>query len=244
MPDVYAEAMKLLGTGVTGSMVGGSGAYFVKAREARARARKMVDDLWSRHKQRHLAPCKRLPWVVVVAALFLAVGCGTVGPAKSHFPVHLSGTEPSTGHPEGDVQVDVTFEGWVGGTGAVPDTDGDGPVGRVAHPGEGGHWKIVVDHCCPSTFEARRVVSILDGSWELQFPDGRRFSGGVEMGIVRFPKDLGEDIGCGPGVAQVSAILRDADEGHEKARRANACLDDLRGLDPIPIWGTIGKLTR
>jgi hypothetical protein len=65
------------------------------------------------------------------------------------------------------------------------------------------------------------------------------------MGIVRFPPgfSLEEDIGCGPGVTKVLATLLDADEGKDKdkARRTKACLDDLRGLDPIPLWGTIGK---
>jgi hypothetical protein len=189
--------------------------------------------------------CKLLPLVGVVSALFLAVGCGTVGRAKTHFPVNLSGAETSTGHLEGDVQVDVTFEGWVGGTGPVPDTDGVGPIGRVAPPGEGGQWKMVLDYCCLSTLEAQGFVTIVDGSWELQFPDGSRFLGSVEIGIVRFPPGFSseEDIGCGPGVTKVSAILLDADEDNDKdkARRTKACLDDLRGLDPIPIWGAIGK---
>lgn len=193
--------------------------------------------------------CTLLALVGVVSALFLAVGCGAVGLAKPRFPVNLSGTEPSTGHPEGDVppgsdvQVDVTFTGWVGGTGPVPDTDGDGPIGRVASPGEGGQWKIVLKYCCLSTAGAQGFVTILDGNWELQFPDGRRFSGSVEMGIVRFPPDLEVDIGCGPGVAKVEAILLDADKDNDKdkVRRTSACLDDLRDLDPIPIWGTIGK---
>jgi hypothetical protein len=187
--------------------------------------------------------CTLLPLVGVVSALCLAVGCGTVGLAKTQFPVNLSGVETSIGHPEGDVTVDATFEGWVGGTGPVPDTDGDGPIGRVAPPGEGGQWKIVVDHCCLSTVNTQGFLTILDGSWELQFPDGRRFSGSVEMGIVRLLPSLEADIGCGPGVPKVLALLRDAgeDKAKDKARRTEACLDDLRGLDPIPIWGTIGQ---
>jgi len=191
---------------------------------------------------------KRLPLVGVVSALFLAVGLSTVGHAKTDFPVNLSGGETSSGHPEGDVQVDVTFEGWVGGTGPVPDTDGIGPIGWVAPPGEGGQWEIVLDYCCLNTLEEEGFVTILDGSWELQLPDGSRFSGSVESGIVQFPPgfSLEEDIGCGPGVTKVSAILLDADEDDDKdkkdkGRLAEACLDDLRGLDPDPIWGTISK---
>ena len=188
--------------------------------------------------------CKLLPLVGGVSALFLAVGCGTVG-HKTRFPVNLSGVETSSGHPEGDVQVDVTFEGWVGGTGPVPDTDGVGPIGRVAAPGKGGQWKIVLDYCCLSTFEAQGFVTILDGSWELRFPDGNHSSGSVEFGIVRFPPGFSveEDIGCGPGVTKVSAFLLDADDDSDKdkARRTRACLDDIRGLNPIPIWGTLGK---
>jgi hypothetical protein len=189
---------------------------------------------------------KLLLLVGVVSALCLAVGCGTVGLGKTHFPVHLSGEELSFGHPEGDVTVDATFEGWVGGTGPVPDTDGDGPIGWVSRPGEGGHWKIVVNHCCLSTADTQKFLTILDGSWELQFPDGRRFSGRVEMGIVRLPSSSEPDLGCGPGVPKVLAMLLDAgeDSATDKARRAEACLDDLRGLDPIPIWGTIGKRQR
>jgi hypothetical protein len=187
-----------------------------------------------------------LPWVGVVSAFFLAVGWGTVGRAETDFPVNLSGGETSSGHPESDVQVDVTFEGWVGGTGPVPDTDGGRPIGWVAPPGEGGQWKIVLDYCCLSTRQQQHGVTILPGgSWELQLSDGDHFTGSVQSGTVRFPQNLDEDLGCGPGVTKVSAtFLFDADEHGQqqpKSSDATACLDDLHDWHPPPIWGTIGK---
>lgn len=124
-----------------------------------------------------------LPWVGVVSAFFQAVGWGTAGRAETDFPVNLSGLETSSWHAEGDVQVDVTFEGWVGGTGPVQD-------GWVASPGEGGLWSVVIDFCCLSTRQQQHGVTILGGSWELQLPDGDHFTGSVQSGTVRFPQNL------------------------------------------------------
>lgn len=155
-----------------------------------------------------------LPWVGVVSAFFLAVGWGTVGRAEAEFPVHLSGLETSSGQKEGDVRRGVTFEGWVGGTGPVPG-------GWVASPGEGGLWRVVIDYCCVSTRQEHRVVTILPGgSWKLQLPDGAHFTGSVDSGTVRFARSLAEDLGCGPGVTKVSAILlfdADGQSSHAKA---------------------------
>jgi hypothetical protein len=181
-----------------------------------------------------------LPWVGVVSALFLAAGWGTVGRAEAEFPVNLSGQEMYSGDPEGDVRRGVTFEGWVGGTGPVPDTDRAGPIGWVAPPGEGGSWHVVIDYCCLSTRQEQHMVTILPGgSWELQLPDDAPFKGSVESGTVRFARSLAEDLGCGPGVTKVSAMfLFDADG---QSSHAKACLDDRHGLRPPPIWGRIGK---
>jgi hypothetical protein len=181
-----------------------------------------------------------LPWVGVVSAVFLAVGWGTVGRAETEFPVNLSGQETSGGYRTADgVRHNVTFEGWVGGTGPVPDTDGVGPIGWVAPPGEGGSWSVVIDFCCSSTRREHHRVTILGGSWELQLPDGAYFTGSVESGTVRFARSLAEDLGCGPGVTKVSAMFLfdpDAQNSHAKA-----CLDDLHDLPTRPpIWGRIG----
>jgi hypothetical protein len=182
----------------------------------------------------------RLPWAGVVSAFFLAVGWATVGGAATDFPVTLSGWETFGGYRTADgVRHDVTFEGWVGGTGPVPDTDGDGPIGWVAPPGEGGSWRVVIDFCCASTRRKQHRVTILGGSWELQLPDGTHFTGSVESGTVRFPRSVAEDLGCGPGVTKVSAMLLfDADA---QSSQTKACLNDLHDLPTRPpIWGRIG----
>jgi hypothetical protein len=181
--------------------------------------------------------CKLLPLVGIVAVLFVAFGWGPVGRAQADFSVNLSGHETSRGHQQDDVIVGVRFVGWVGGTGAEPDPDDDGPVGWVPPPGEGGHWSFVLDFCCASTTDP--FVTILGGSWDLRFPGGSRFSGSVESGIVQFPLSLEEDLGCGPGITTVSAILLFDSGGNGGAE---ACLDDVREPQPpfrLPIWGTI-----
>jgi hypothetical protein len=174
---------------------------------------------------------KLLPLVGVVSVLFVTFSLGTGGRANADFPVNVSGEETSTGRTKGDVQVHVTFKGWFGGTGPVPD-------GWVAPPGEGGKWKFVIDYCCLSTVQEQGFVTILGGSFKLKLPDGDHFKGSIESGTVQFPLSLEEDLGCGPGITTVSAILL-FDSGEDGD--AEACLDDLRGLDPIPIWGTIRK---
>jgi hypothetical protein len=124
--------------------------------------------------------------------------------------------------------------------GAEPDTDDSGPIGWAAPPGEGGRWSVVIDHCCLSTFEAQGFLTILGGSWNLMLPNHNVYSGSVEGGIVQFPPgfSLEEDIGCGPGVTTVSAILL-FDSGGDG--EVEACLDDLRGpsSQPFRFWGTI-----
>jgi hypothetical protein len=200
----------------------------------------------------------RLPLAGVVSVLFVAFGLGTGGRAQADFSVNLSGQETSRGVVKGvgsarnllkdpgrvvedSIVVGVRFGGWIGGTGPEPDPDGVGPVGWVAPPGEGGHWSLVLDYCCASTTEP--FVTILGGSWDLRFPGGSRFSGSVESGTVQFPSSLEEDLGCGPGVSTVSAILL-FDSGESGG--AEACLDDLQAFlnleEPpfqIPIWGTL-----
>ena len=174
--------------------------------------------------------CKLLPLAGVVSVLFVAIGLGTVERAHADFSVNVSGQETSKGHAQDDVVVGVRFVGWTGGTGPIPD-------GWVAPPGEGGHWSFVIDYCCVSTTEP--FVTILGGSWDLRLPDGSRFSGSVESGIVQFPLSLEDDIGCGPGVTTVSASLL-LDSGGDG--EAEACLDDVREPQPpfrLPIWGTI-----
>jgi hypothetical protein len=183
----------------------------------------------------------RLSWVGVVSVFFLAIGWGTVGGAEADFPVNISGWETYGGSRTADGgRHEVTFEGWVGGTGPVPDTDDGGPIGWVASPGEGGSWRVVIDHCCASTRRKHHRVTILGGRWELQLPNGAHFTGSVESGTVRFPRSLAEDLGCGPGVTKVSAMLRFDADGYSS--QTKACLDDLHDSpDPDPpIWGRIG----
>jgi hypothetical protein len=172
-----------------------------------------------------------LPWVGVVSAFVLVIGWGTVGRAETDFPVYLSGLETSGGSLTADgVRHNVTFKGWVGGTGAVRG-------GWVASPGDGGSWRMVIHYCCASTRQQQHMVTILGGRWQLQLPDGDHFTGSVESGTVWFASTLAKDLGCGPGVTQVSAtLLFDADE---QTSDAKACLDDRHGLHPPPIWGTI-----
>jgi hypothetical protein len=203
----------------------------------------------------------RLPLVGVVSVLFVAFGLGTGGRAQADFSVNLSGQQTAREvikgvgsarnlpkHPgqvvEDSIVVGVRFGGWIGGTGPEPDPDDVGPVGWVVPPGEGGHWSIVIDYCCFSTTEpVDPFLTIVGGSWDLGFPGGSRFSGSVESGTVQFPASLEEDLGCGPGVSTVSAVLL-FDSGESGG--AEACLDDLHAFfnleEPpfqIPIWGTL-----
>jgi len=168
--------------------------------------------------------------VVVLAITILALAFPVV--AGAQLPVNLSGYEfllgrhcTIAGQP---AKCNVQFGGWTGGNGPV--TNGWKPF-----PGnEKGLWKVKISYI--GTADFGKVVSIVNGSFDVLFKTGKVVSGTVTNGSVEWPSDADTDIGCGDGVAKVSATL-----GSGGASSFVGCLHDLPAGSVIPprIWGTL-----
>jgi hypothetical protein len=120
----------------------------------------------------------------------------------------------------------VTFSGWIGGEGQVPD-------GWEPFPGDfQGLWKTQVSYTGQAGFG--NTVVIEGGRWSIFFLDGHSLSGRVTGGSVHWPVQ-GSTIGCGTDVAVVLVNLR---LGGSSAA-FNGCLHDLPAGTVIPamVWG-------
>ena len=127
----------------------------------------------------------------------------------------------------------TSFVGWTGGTGPVPG-------GWAPLPGRGGAWTVSIDYV--GTPGIGGGVTLLGGSWSLTMSGSTR-SGTVARGTVTWPSRLTSDVGCGAGIAKVTAVLQVTGGGSGSVR---TCLDDthLATVFPPQIWGafTLGPV--
>src|SRR6266852_1007782 len=153
-------------------------------------------------------------------------------PALAQFPVNVSGYEVFLGV---DCTINnepatcgVRFGGWTGGSGAVPG-------GWTRFPGDReGFWTANVNYNGKAGFD--KTVTLLGGSWELLFKNGTVVQGTVSAGNVQWPAATG-DLGCGTGVAKITASLAVKGGG---AAGFVGCLHDLPAGTVVPpkVWGT------
>jgi hypothetical protein len=185
---------------------------------------------------------RRLVWGVViercirwpiVLALLTIVLANIGSDALAHRPpVNVSGYEIflGTGCTIGGQPsaCGVTFSGWIGGDGQVPD-------GWEAFPGDfEGLWQARINYTGQAGFGS--TVVILGGRWSIFFLDGHSLSGPVIGGTVQWPFDEFADIGCGVGIGVVEVDLLIARGG---AATFKGCLHDLPAGTVIPpmVWG-------
>jgi hypothetical protein len=120
----------------------------------------------------------------------------------------------------------VSFSGWIGGDGQVPD-------GWEPFPGDfQGLWKTQINYTGQVGFG--NTVGIEGGRWSVFFLDGHSLSGRVIGGTVRWPAQ-GSDIGCGNDVGVVQVDLRFG----STLAAFDGCLHDLPAGTVIPpmVWG-------
>jgi hypothetical protein len=167
--------------------------------------------------------------ITALATTILALALPILSEAQP--PVNLSGYEFLLGHSctiaGQPAKCDVQFGGWTGGNGPVAN-------GWRPFPGtEKGLWKAKISYI--GTADFGRVVAIVNGSFDVLFKNGKVVSGTVTNGSVEWPSDSDTDIGCGDGVAKVSAALSGT------ATSFLGCLHDLPAGSVIPprIWGTL-----
>lgn len=83
----------------------------------------------------------------------------------------------------------------------------------------------------------RNSVTVIGGRWYLEGTDGTRQDGNLLRGTVTWPASLDVSIGCGPGVAMLSATL--SHNGFKPAGEISGCIDDthLDQVYPPKVWG-------
>lgn len=168
--------------------------------------------------------------IAILAVLLVALWPLSALAAPS---VNISGLEVFPGIPNGDKVYGTSFVGWVAGSGAVPGSWAPCTTGHC------GAWTVAINYRDPNgTGIGKGPATVLTGVWFLRTPNpnGYSYSGRVTGGTVTWPSTLagaGADIGCGDGVATVTASLSGG------ANSFGSCLDDTHGLIPPPIWGTI-----
>jgi hypothetical protein len=175
---------------------------------------------------------KCIRWPIVLALLTIVLA--NVGSyALAHKPpVNVSGYETFLGIEctlRGQPSAcGVTFSGWIGGDGQVPD-------GWEPFPGDfQGLWQARINYTGQAGFG--NTVDIVGGRWDIFFLDGHSLSGPVKNGgTVQWPFDEFDDIGCGAGVAVVEALI--AGGG---AATFKGCLHDMPAGTVIPmVWGVL-----
>jgi hypothetical protein len=179
--------------------------------------------------RRELSLKLRVGRILLAFTMMLA---GSASSAIAHQPpVNVSGLETFFGSDctiKGQpATCGVTFAGWIGGDGPVPD-------GWAPPPGDfQGLWKTLIDYSGEVDFG--NTVQILSGKYTISFFDGHSLSGRVTGGSVSWPFDEFTDIGCGAGVAVVNATL--TLQGHSAT--FDGCLHDIPIFSTIPMaWGT------
>jgi hypothetical protein len=162
----------------------------------------------------------------ILTSLVLVVGAAVfTGPAAQAHGAHrtaFSGYELSAGHSDGSTTRGASFGGWA--------HDGEGWL----PPAGGGQssWAAIVDYS--GTAGLHSAVILTGGYWAWRAVDGTVHAGTVRDGRVVWPDTRVHDIGCGAGIARISANL--APEG-----TLSGCLDDshIPQVFPPKAWGTL-----
>jgi len=151
--------------------------------------------------------------------------------------LNLSGIEFFPGLPCGTgnehLKCGAHFVGWSGGSGHVPN-------GWVPFPGdEKALWQANVNFQGEVAFGS--TVNLLKGRLELLLRREKLLSETVTNGTVVWPPFVTSDLGCGEGVAKVTAFFT---AKHDAPASFVGCLHDLPAGSVIPpkIWGTFFTL--
>lgn len=171
--------------------------------------------------------------IAILAVLFFALW-PLSALAASDFQANISGLEVFPGIQSGGNVNGTTFVGWFYGIG--PGAGGWASCPRVFSCGD---WTVVINYSDPNgTGIGKGPATILSGGWFLMLPNGHSYSGTVTGGAVTWPTSLSTGIGCGGGVATVSAGLSFRSGGTGSVQ---GCLNDTHPTTIFPphIWGTI-----
>jgi hypothetical protein len=152
--------------------------------------------------------------------------------------LNLSGVELFAGHPctiSGENGTcGVHSVGWGGGSGHVPN-------GWVTFPGDGrALWEAAINFQGDVAFG--KTINVLKGGrLELLLKKNKLLSEMVTEGTVVWPPSATGDLGCGEGVAKVTAFFKTKDGAPASFV---GCLHDLPAGSVIPpkIWGTFFTL--
>jgi hypothetical protein len=142
------------------------------------------------------------------------------------------------GHPctisGGNGTCGVHSVGWGGGSGHVPN-------GWVTFPGDGrALWEAAINFQGDVAFG--KTINVLKGGrLELLLKKNKLLSEMVTEGTVVWPPSATGDLGCGEGVAKVTAFFKTKDGAPASFV---GCLHDLPAGSVIPpkIWGTFFTL--
>jgi len=178
-------------------------------------------------------------FTAVVMTAFLALPA--VSGAETE--VQIGGRELSPGVSVGDVVYGVLGAGWCVDPESV-DEYGWAPITES----NGGQWVATVRRVGEAAFGS--TATIVGGYYSLQLPDGKTLAGRFrDGGLVEWPPDEEQSLGCGPGVAVVDAELTLSlpwGLPWRTAGRFEGCLDDQEWLEesdalrlPPRIFGTM-----
>ncbi|HZT08872.1 MAG TPA: hypothetical protein VFC51_17750 [Chloroflexota bacterium] len=182
----------------------------------------------------HLRPARPL-WRTtargaIAFALALWLRDGPTARAADRTPIFVSGYEVSAGRAcvvaglAGNCG--VTFGGWIGGAGPVSN-------GWAAFRGGPIAWVVIVNYSGAAGLG--HAVVINEGTWTLS-TGSATLNGQLSQGAVTWPADASADLGCGKGVALVTAALLTS---RSQVGSVSACLDDthLATVFPPRLWG-------
>jgi hypothetical protein len=152
--------------------------------------------------------------------------------------LNLSGVELLAGHPcpigGENGTCGVHSVGWSGGSGHVPN-------GWVALPGDGrALWEAAIGFQGDVAF-GKTINLLKGGRLELLLKKNKLLSEMVTEGTVVWPPSVMRDLGCGEGVAKVTAFFKTKQDAPASFV---GCLHDLPAGSVIPpkIWGTFFTL--
>lgn len=169
---------------------------------------------------------------IATAAFALVSGAASLAHSATITP--LSGYEFFNGVRSGNITVGATFAGWT--------TNGNGRSWHPVPSNNGGVWSATVNYAGSSGIvpDMENSVTVIDGTWFLEGPDGTKQKGRLSGGTVTWPASLKANIGCGPGVATVTVILA-LPGGPQPAGTISGCLNDthLDKVFPPKVWGTL-----
>lgn len=174
----------------------------------------------------------RLLAFTIGAALVLALGLVAMPPVFHSLNISgyefLLGTACTINDQAG--KCGVEFGGWTGGTGQNAD-------GWTHFPGDRkGLWEATINYIGSPDFD--KSVQVYSGTFDVLFKNKKTISGTIENGVVEWPPEEGDDIGCGTNVA---TVLLNLSSGTNGPTEFLGCLHDLPAGSVIPpkIWGTL-----